>query len=145
MNIVTFGSFNIIHAGHVEHFRYSKQICTSESKLIVGLCADAVVNLWKSFCVPFRDRLDVLMAIEHVDVVDIYGDGLDLSNIESRADIVECIKPIEAEFAKAHNADIVTFGDDKPIGFYDHLEGVRQVRFPRRGLSSSEIYKGISV
>ena len=68
--ILTTGTFNIVHAGHIELFEYCKQF---DGKVIVGLNSDNyVIKKYGSKSVPLENRLKVLEQIKLIDEVVVF-------------------------------------------------------------------------
>ena len=94
------GVFDIVHIGHLEHFRIARQNC---DKLIVSVTADKYVNKGPNRPVfNIKDRVNFLKSIKYIDKViisnhetalnnikrvkpNIYFKGLDYNNVNLRA------------------------------------------------------------
>tara|TARA_B100000902_G_scaffold394946_1_gene452365 strand:+ start:7337 stop:8815 length:1479 start_codon:yes stop_codon:yes gene_type:complete len=94
------GVFDIVHIGHIEHFKEAKQSC---DKLIVSVTADKFVNKGPNRpAFTLSDRIKFLKSITYIDEVivsnyetaiksiqnvkpDIYFKGLDYDNINKRS------------------------------------------------------------
>ena len=138
MRVITFGQFNIVHAGHIDLFQQSKQLA-QDGTLIVCAAADSIVEFDKGTFTPLRDRLAVLMACRYIDVVDIYGDTI---VVEDGKNVSDYIQDAEQKLIDFYAPDIITFGNDKDVDYYSYLNFKgRSIQLPRigRGVSSREI------
>lgn len=84
----TNGVFDIIHPGHIDGFRAMKQYC---DRLIVGINSDkSTERLNKSFIQrpinPLQDRIEVLSAINYVDIIISFDEDTPL-------ELIKLIKP----------------------------------------------------
>ena len=78
----TSGSFDLIHAGHVEYLETAKNYCDI---LIVGLNSDNSVNRYKGKnrpIIPQQERTTILAGLESVDYVFIFEERRNHTNIE---------------------------------------------------------------
>lgn len=78
----TSGSFDLLHAGHVEFLETAKSHCDI---LIVGLNSDDSVNRYKGKnrpIVPQQERATILASLESVDYVFIFDERRNHTNIE---------------------------------------------------------------
>ena len=94
-NIWTNGCFDIIHAGHIELFKYAKSL---GDNLYVGLDSDERIKKIKSNLRPINNinyRLIVLSAIKYIDKAFVFNNDKEL---------VETIKNL--------NIDTIVVGDD---------------------------------
>lgn len=143
MNILTIGTFDGFHVGHLELIEGCQAIaCGDEDRLIVGVNTDAFVERYKGRppVHPYRDRVAILSALRNVDgVLPNMGD--------------EDAKPL----IEAVVADVIVIGDDwldddRDESRYMHQldvtqdwltqRGIRIVYLPRtRGVSSSALRK----
>ena len=61
---------DIVHQGHIQMMRNSKEIAGPGGKLIVGILTDkAVMEKKKAPTVPFKDRVELANSIKYVDLV----------------------------------------------------------------------------
>lgn len=123
---ITFGTFDLLHIGHVNILRRAKQEC---SVLIVGVSSDEL-NLRKKGRLPtysIEERLKIVESIRYVDSVFVE------ESLEKKAEYI-------AEF----NAGVLFMGDDW-AGKFDHLSEICRVKyFPRTpGISTTEVKQGI--
>jgi D-glycero-D-manno-heptose 1,7-bisphosphate phosphatase len=75
----TCGSFDLLHAGHVEYLEKARRIC---DRLIVAVNSDASISRYKSPLRPVnpeRERLYVVAGLAAVDVVTLMEDDRPLS------------------------------------------------------------------
>jgi len=122
MRVITFGTFDVFHVGHVNILERAK---LHGSHLIVGVSSDDL-NMSKKAKFPIysqEDRLHILRSLRCVDEV-----------------FVEHSLELKEEYIKHYNADILIMGDDWQ-GKFDHLSSVCQVIYlPRTpSISTTEI------
>jgi rfaE bifunctional protein nucleotidyltransferase chain/domain len=68
--ILTTGTFNIVHAGHIELFEYCKKL---EGKLIVGINSDPyLIKKYGSKYITLEKRLKVLKQIKLIDEIIVF-------------------------------------------------------------------------
>jgi len=119
--IITYGTFDILHRGHINLLRRAKAL---GDYLIVGLSSDHFnVVKQKNAYYPFADRRMIMESIRHVDQV-IIEDNWE----QKAADIIN------------HRIDIFVMGDDW-AGKFDHLKDLCEVVYlPRTpSISSTQI------
>jgi len=119
--IITYGTFDILHRGHINLLRRAKAL---GDYLIVGLSSDHFnVVKQKNAYYPFADRRMIMESIRHVDQV-IIEDNWE----QKAADIIN------------HRIDIFVMGDDW-AGKFDHLKDLcEMVYLPRTpSISSTQI------
>ena len=121
------GTFDVLHAGHIELFRQARKLAGPSGRVIVGTDSDERVRELKGPTRPINnliDRVDFLRAIKYIDGVVTFS-----SEDELKARI------------KQFSPDILLIGDDyigKPIVGAQYAKEI--VYFPRYGgLSSSGI------
>lgn len=122
MRIITFGTFDVFHVGHVNILERAK---LHGSHLIVGVSSDEL-NMSKKQRYPIyseEDRMHIIRSLSCVDEV-----------------FVEESLELKAEYIKYYNADILVMGDDWQ-GKFDHLSDICQVVYlPRTpSVSTTEI------
>ena len=93
MNVLTLGTFDLFHAGHVALFRRCRNLAGSGGRVIVGLNTDEFVERYKGAppVIGYVDREAVIEACVHVDCVlpNDQPDGTAAAVIEeSGADII---------------------------------------------------------
>lgn len=123
--VITYGTFDLIHSGHINLLRRAKEM---GDYLIVAISTDkfnAIKN--KQAYHTFSDRKMILEAIRYVDEV-----------------ILEKTWDQKINDVKKHQIDIFVMGDDWQ-GKFDFLDEHCQVVYlPRtKGVSTSEIKKEI--
>jgi len=119
--IITYGTFDILHRGHINLLRRAKAL---GDYLILGLSSDHFnVVKQKNAYYPFADRRMIMESIRHVDQV-IIEDNWE----QKAADIIN------------HRIDIFVMGDDW-AGKFDHLKDLCEVVYlPRTpSISSTQI------
>ena len=92
--IITFGTFDVFHVGHVNILKRAKAL---GDYLIVGVSSDQL-NFSKKSRYPIyseRDRVDIISSLRFVDEV-----------------FVEESLELKLEYIKQHHADILVMGDD---------------------------------
>ncbi|OGV46882.1 MAG: glycerol-3-phosphate cytidylyltransferase [Lentisphaerae bacterium GWF2_57_35] len=120
--IITFGTFDLFHIGHVEILRRAKEL---GSVLIVGVSSDALNFSKKKIypVYPLADRLDIVRSVRYVDEV-----------------FVEESLELKREYLLSHRADVLVMGNDW-AGRFDEFKDVCEVVYLSRTpfVSSSEI------
>ncbi|MFC4557997.1 glycerol-3-phosphate cytidylyltransferase [Virgibacillus kekensis] len=124
--IVTYGTYDLIHAGHINLLRRAKSM---GDYLIVGISTDHFNKIKnKQAYHSFEDRKLILESIRYVDMV-----------------IPEDSWKQKVNDIKEFDIDTLVMGDDW-IGKFDYLKSYCNVIYlPRtKGISTSEIKRGIS-
>lgn len=139
MKILTIGTFDGLHVGHLELLRASRQIA-GDGRLVVSVNTDEFVTAYKGSAPsrPYEHRAEVLDALRIVDLVVSNIGGADARQI------IDAIRP-----------DALTIGDDwldpdhderryfKQLGVTPEWMAERRLRvayIPRtRGVSSSAL------
>ena len=125
--ILTVGVFDLLHYGHFELFRHSKELAGENGKLIVAIQKDEYVTKYKPQTKLFYDwntRAKMISALRYVDKVIPY------------TDIDKSIKEIDFDV-------FVVGGDQTHVGFQKAIEwcnknGKEVVRLKRtEGVSST--------
>jgi len=124
LNVVTFGTFDCFHIGHLNIFTRIKERYPN-SRLIVGVSTDEL-NYSKKERLPvvsFGQRREIVGAIRHVD------ETFPEESLEKKR-----------EYLETFGADILVMGDDH-LGVYDHLSDLCEVWYlPRTPqISTTEI------
>ncbi len=125
-NVITYGTFDLIHYGHIEILRRAKEF-TEGGELIVAVSSDEFNKVkGKKSHQPYKKRKENIEAIRYVDRV------ISENNWEQKeTDIIN------------HGVDIFIIGDDWK-GKFDHLEAIcRVVYLPRTPSISSSVIKKI--
>jgi choline-phosphate cytidylyltransferase/glycerol-3-phosphate cytidylyltransferase len=122
MRVITFGTYDIFHVGHVNIIERAK---LHGDHLIVGVSSDKL-NISKKGRPPVYcedDRQHILRSMRCVD--DVF---------------LEESLELKADYIKYYNADILIMGDDWQ-GKFDHLKDICQVIYlPRTpSVSTTEI------
>lgn len=122
MRIITFGTFDVFHVGHVNILERAK---LHGSHLIVGVSSDEL-NMSKKQRYPIysqEDRIHIIRSLSCVNEV-----------------FVEESLELKAEYIKYYNADVLVMGDDWQ-GKFDHLKDICKVVYlPRTpSVSTTEI------
>ena len=92
--VITFGTFDIFHVGHLNILKRAKKLGT---KLIVGISSDEL-NMVKKNRKPIyniKQRLEIISSIKYVDEVFVE------ESLEKKEDYI-----------RFYNADILVMGDD---------------------------------
>lgn len=121
--IITYGTFDLIHYGHIELLRRAKSL---GNELIVGLSTDEFNKLKnKETIYPYQQRKKILQAIKYVDHI-----------------IPEFSWNQKIEDVKKYEIDTFVIGDDWK-GEFDFLKAYCKVLYlPRtKGISTSEVKK----
>lgn len=122
MNIITFGTFDVFHVGHIHILERAASL---GGKLIVGVSSDKL-NYSKKGRNPIyseKDRLKIISSLAFVDQVFLE---------ESLA--------LKGQYIKDYNIDVLVMGDDWK-GKFDHFSDLcKVVYFPRTpSISTTEI------
>lgn len=122
MRVITFGTYDIFHVGHVNIIERAK---LHGDHLIVGVSSDKL-NISKKGRPPIyceEDRQHIIRSMRCVD--DVF---------------LEESLELKADYIKYYNADILVMGDDWQ-GKFDHLKDICQVIYlPRTpSVSTTEI------
>ena len=120
--VVTFGTFDLLHVGHVNILRRAKEL---GGHLTVGISSDEL-NFRKKQVLPTyptEHRLAIVAAVRYVDAV-----------------FVEHSLEAKRDYLLEHRADILVMGDDW-AGKFDELSDIcRVVYLPRTaGISSTDV------
>ena len=120
--IVTFGTYDLLHIGHVNLLRRAKEL---GSHLVVGVSSDEL-NFRKKGLHPAystEDRIAIVHALRFVDEVFV-----EHSLEEKRTYLLE------------HRADVLVMGDDWAGKFDEFSDICRVVYLPRtEGISTTEV------
>ncbi len=120
--VVTFGTFDLLHVGHVNILRRARAL---GSYLVVGVSSDEL-NVRKKGLQPAyatEDRVAIVAALRYVDEVFV-----EHSLEEKRAYLVR------------HRADVLVMGDDWAGRFDEFSDVCRVVYLPRtEGISTTEV------
>jgi glycerol-3-phosphate cytidylyltransferase len=120
MNIITYGTFDTFHYGHLELLKRSKDLGT---RLIVGISTDEFnIIKGKTSMFTYNRRKEWIQSIKYVDLV-----------IEET-----CWEQKEHDIKK-YNIDVLAMGDDW-TGKFDYLK-CRVIYFPRTPNISSTLIK----
>jgi glycerol-3-phosphate cytidylyltransferase len=134
MRIITFGTYDLFHIGHLNILRRCKQYNIDENNpsntLIVGVSSDKLNYSKKDHypIIPEQDRLQIVENIRGCDIV-----------------FLEESLELKCEYCLRYNADILIMGDDH-IGRFDFLrdKGIEVIYLPRtENISTSCIIDGI--
>ncbi|TMM47533.1 adenylyltransferase/cytidyltransferase family protein [Colwellia ponticola] len=122
MRVITFGTYDIFHVGHVNIIERAK---LHGDHLIVGVSSDKL-NIAKKGRPPIyseEDRQHIIRSMRCVDEV-----------------FLEESLELKADYIKYYNADILVMGDDWQ-GKFDYLKDICQVIYlPRTpSISTTEI------
>lgn len=120
--IITFGTFDVFHVGHVNILKRAKEL---GDYLIVGVSSDQL-NFSKKSRYPIyseKDRVDIISSLRFVDEV-----------------FIEESLELKLEYIKRHHADILVMGDDW-AGRFDWVKSNCDVLYlPRTpSISTTEI------
>ena len=120
--IVTFGTFDLLHVGHVNILRRARALGTH---LVVGVSSDEL-NFRKKGLQPVystEDRIGIVAALRYVDEV-----------------FVEHSLEAKRDYLIEHRADVLVMGDDWAGKFDEFNDVCRVVYLPRtEGISTTEI------
>lgn len=122
--VITYGTFDLLHYGHIELFRRAKEL---GDYLVVALSSDEFNDLkGKKSHFKFQKRKEMLEAIKYIDKV-ISEDNW----AQKKTDIV------------SNNIDIFVMGDDWKGEFDELMDVCEVVYLPRTPDISSSAIKGI--
>ncbi len=124
--VVTFGTFDVFHIGHINILRRAK---AQGDYLIVGISSDElnINKKGRAPVYPLSSRMEIIRSLRFVDEVFI-EESLDLKR----------------EYLQTHQADVLVMGDDW-AGKFDHLmDACEVVYLPRTpSISTTEIIEVI--
>lgn len=123
--ILTYGTFDLLHIGHV---RITKRAKSLGDKLIVGLSSDEFNSLkGKKAVYSYQERKEILESLEDVDLV------IKEDSWEQKIDDI-----------KKFNIDILVMGDDWD-GKFDYLKKYCKVLYLKRteNISTTEVREDI--
>ena len=120
--IITFGTFDVFHAGHVKILERAKSL---GDFLIVGVSSDNL-NFSKKNRYPIYSQADRLHIVESLKCVDSV--------------FVEESLELKEQYIKMFDADVLVMGDDW-AGKFDHFSDICQVHYFERtpSISTTEI------
>ena len=122
--VITYGTYDLFHVGHLRLLQRAKALAGEGGKLIVGVSTDRFnwEEKHKRSAIPYEQRAEIVAALKCVDEV-IPEDDWDM-----KRDIIE------------NKIDIFCMGSDWD-GTFDFLKEVcKVVYFPRtEGISSTEL------
>ena len=124
--VITFGTFDIFHLGHLRILRRASEL---GEQLIVGISTDAL-NFFKKGQYPVycqEERMEIVASIRYVDEV-FYEESLEQ----------------KGDYLKKYQADILVMGDDWQ-GKFDHFRDICEVIYlPRTpSISTTEVIEKI--
>ncbi|WP_444939376.1 adenylyltransferase/cytidyltransferase family protein [Microbulbifer sp. JMSA002] len=122
MRVITFGTFDVFHIGHVNILERAKEL---GAYLIVGVSSDAL-NISKKGRPPIYSQDDRMKIVESLHCVDEV--------------FLEESLELKAEYIKRFNAEMLVMGNDWE-GKFDHYSNLCEVRyFPRtEGISTTQV------
>jgi len=126
-NVITYGTFDLFHVGHVNILRRAKELGTH---LTVAISTDEFNALkGKKAHISYEDRKTIVEAIKYVDEV------IPEENWEQKIDDV-----------KNYKADVVVMGSDW-TGKFDYLKDYCEVIYLDRteGISTTKIKKDLGL
>lgn len=126
INIITFGTFDIFHLGHLRVLQRAKEL---GGQLIVGISTDAL-NFSKKGRYPVysqEERMEIIASIRYVDEV-FYEESLEQ----------------KGDYLKKYKADILVMGDDWQGKFDKFRDFCEVIYFPRTpSISTTEVIEKI--
>jgi glycerol-3-phosphate cytidylyltransferase len=74
--VLTIGSFDALHLGHVDLFKFCRQLAGKKGKVIVAVNTDEFIERYKSKRPTFnlQDRLEMIKNVKYVDQVMVHED-----------------------------------------------------------------------
>ena len=109
--VITFGTFDMLHIGHIKVLNRASKMTGPEGKLIVGVSSD-VMSFNKKQRKPIyneTDRMEIILNIKGVDKV-----------------FLEESLELKRKYILDHKADILVMGDDW-IGRFDEFNDICKV------------------
>ena len=121
MRVITFGTFDLFHVGHLRILKRAKELGTH---LTVGISSDSlnIRKKTKTSVIPQDQRLEIVNSIKYVDDV-FYEESMELKR----------------QYIVDHRADILVMGDDWK-GKFDFLNDVCKVMYLPRTQDISTSY-----
>ena len=113
MNIITFGTFDLIHIGHLNILTRAKAL---GNVLTVGVSSDEL-NYSKKGKYPISNECDRMAIIKSIRVVDHV--------------FLEESLELKREYIQTHQADVLVMGDDWK-GKFDDLQDICKVTYLSR-------------
>ena len=128
MRVITFGTFDVFHVGHLRILERARQLGDC---LIVGVSTDEM-NFDKKKRFPvytLAERMEIIGALRCVDEV-----------------FVEESMELKRRYLQDHRADVLVMGDDW-AGKFDHFEDICEVRYLERtpSISTSVVIEKIKL
>ena len=124
-NVITYGTYDLFHVGHLRLLQRAKALAGEDGKLIVAVSSDRFnwVEKNKKCVISDKDRMEIVGALKCVDQV-ILEDNWE----QKKTDVAK------------YNVDIFVMGDDWK-GKFDFLkEQCEVVYLPRtEGISSTQL------
>jgi glycerol-3-phosphate cytidylyltransferase len=115
--VITFGTFDLFHIGHLNILKQCRELENSNTYVIVGVSSDELNKSKKNRqpIVPLNDRMEIVRSVRYVDSV-----------------FVEKSLQEKVAYCKRFQADVCIMGDDHK-GKFDFLEeyGIRVIYVPR--------------
>lgn len=130
MKIVTFGTFDLLHIGHINILERCKKMNNGDNTVIVGISSDKFSYEKKSRYPYFNEnsRIKILKSLKFVDEVFL----------EESFDKKE-------EYLKKHNADVLVMGSDWEGKFDMYNNICKVVYLPRTpDISTTNIIETIN-
>ena len=120
--VITFGTFDIVHVGHINILERAKSL---GDYLIVGISSDAL-NMLKKGRAPVyseSDRVKIISSLRCVDEI-----------------FIEHSLELKGDYIKEHDADLLVMGDDW-AGKFDNFKTLCDVQYLTRtpSISTTEI------
>ncbi len=126
INIITFGTFDVFHLGHLRILQRAKEF---GDHLIVGISTDAL-NFSKKGKYPVysqEERMEIIRSIRYVDDV-FYEESLDL----------------KGKYLEKYKPDILVMGDDWKGKFDGYSNQCQVIYLPRTpSISTTQIIEKI--
>lgn len=116
--VVTAGTFDLLHVGHLALLRECRKIAGSYGRVVVAVNTDQFVTQFKHLpVVPYAQRAELVRSVRYVDDV-VPNDGLDQSSL------IESLRP-----------DVLAVGVDWATRDYYAQIGVTPQWLHERGIS----------
>jgi len=125
-NVITYGTFDLFHIGHLKLLKRCKELCGENGKLVVVVSSDKFnwTEKHKKCIIPDYERMEIVSSIRYVDKV-----LLEESWEQKEKDIID------------NKIDIFVMGDDWK-GKFDNLKKLCEVIYlPRTKNISTTLLK----
>ena len=134
--VLTIGTFDNLHLGHIDLFKFCKEIAGKKGKVIVAVNTDEFIERYKSTRPTFnlQDRLEMIKNVKYVDQVMIHEDD---EYCIPTLEIAECnFLVVGSDWLKKDYLSQINV----PVEYFEK-NGISLIYFPRTRLVSSTLVK----